>query len=343
MWICVGSVICGKRALSLRCVSSVVVVRGLSCPVACGKGSQFPDQGLNPCPLHWKADSLPLDHQGSPAFIIFLIFNFIYLFFDHTWNFPDQGWNLRPLQWKCGVLTTGLPGKSLKTTAFGSSCWESAGKEGVANTGSLWGSSCFRKGFMLTGHHWCMIVGTTGTKIIFAKARVRRGLRQLLGVLEGGEWKMWNQPSSSHLPCGCAPRALSHHQYDLICPSGVCFWLLCVKNFPETNCISAQTICRNAERDTSEKYIWDQLLHIQWISLGWYGRMGWQSWCKQWRLTDSVRLNKETGIKVLFMVVATSPERLLEMFITSKSLHKLIKSESALWSHSRNQLGFIVL
>ena len=28
--------------------------------------SQFPDQGSNPRPLHCKADSLPLDHQGSP-------------------------------------------------------------------------------------------------------------------------------------------------------------------------------------------------------------------------------------------------------------------------------------
>ena len=33
---CVGSVVCGTRALSLRCTSLVVVVRGLSCPVACG-------------------------------------------------------------------------------------------------------------------------------------------------------------------------------------------------------------------------------------------------------------------------------------------------------------------
>ena len=33
-----------------------------------------------------------------------------------TWHtgseFPDQGSNLCPLQWKCGVLTTGPPGKS---------------------------------------------------------------------------------------------------------------------------------------------------------------------------------------------------------------------------------------
>ena len=31
---------------------------------ACGI---FPDQGSNPCPLHWQADSLPLSCQGSPA------------------------------------------------------------------------------------------------------------------------------------------------------------------------------------------------------------------------------------------------------------------------------------
>ena len=32
--------------------------------VACGI---LPDQGSNPCPLHQQADSLPLDHQGSPV------------------------------------------------------------------------------------------------------------------------------------------------------------------------------------------------------------------------------------------------------------------------------------
>ena len=29
-------------------------------------GSSFPDQGSTPHPLHWKEDSKPLDHQGSP-------------------------------------------------------------------------------------------------------------------------------------------------------------------------------------------------------------------------------------------------------------------------------------
>ena len=46
-----------------RRAGSVVVAHGPSCSVACGI---FPDQGLNPCPLHWQADSQPLRHQGSP-------------------------------------------------------------------------------------------------------------------------------------------------------------------------------------------------------------------------------------------------------------------------------------
>ena len=50
-------------------VDSAAVEHGLSCSVACGI---FPDQGLNPCPLHWHVDSQPLDHQGSP-FILFLV------------------------------------------------------------------------------------------------------------------------------------------------------------------------------------------------------------------------------------------------------------------------------
>ena len=44
---------------------SVVVAHGPSCSAACGI---FPDQGSNPCPLHWQADSQPLRHQGSPLY-----------------------------------------------------------------------------------------------------------------------------------------------------------------------------------------------------------------------------------------------------------------------------------
>ena len=49
--------LCSRRA------GSVVVAYGPSCSAACGI---FPQQGSNPCPLHWQADSKPLRHQGSP-------------------------------------------------------------------------------------------------------------------------------------------------------------------------------------------------------------------------------------------------------------------------------------
>ena len=46
-----------------RRAGSVVVAHGPCCSAACGI---FPDQGSNPCPLHWQADSQPLRHQRSP-------------------------------------------------------------------------------------------------------------------------------------------------------------------------------------------------------------------------------------------------------------------------------------
>ena len=40
-------------------------MRGLSCSRACGI---FPDQGSNPYPLHWQADSYPLCHQDKTPY-----------------------------------------------------------------------------------------------------------------------------------------------------------------------------------------------------------------------------------------------------------------------------------
>ena len=51
------------RSTGSRRAGSVVVAYGPSCSAACGI---LPDQGSNPCPLHWQADSQPLCHQGSP-------------------------------------------------------------------------------------------------------------------------------------------------------------------------------------------------------------------------------------------------------------------------------------
>ena len=56
------------RSTGSRRAGSVIVAHGSSCSAACGI---FPDQGSNPCPLHWQADSQPLRHQGSPC----LLFN----------------------------------------------------------------------------------------------------------------------------------------------------------------------------------------------------------------------------------------------------------------------------
>ena len=56
------------RSTGSRRAGSAIVVHRPSCSVACGI---FPDQGLNPCPLHWQADSQPLLHQGSPILSFF--------------------------------------------------------------------------------------------------------------------------------------------------------------------------------------------------------------------------------------------------------------------------------
>ena len=74
------------RGLSLRSTGSrragsIVVAHGPSCSAACGI---FPDQGSNPCPLHWQADSQPLRHQGSPVFNVsshFLYLCILYICF----------------------------------------------------------------------------------------------------------------------------------------------------------------------------------------------------------------------------------------------------------------------
>ena len=52
---------CGSWAPELRL--PIVVAWGLICSVACGI---FLGQGPNPCLLRCQADSLPLNHQGSP-------------------------------------------------------------------------------------------------------------------------------------------------------------------------------------------------------------------------------------------------------------------------------------
>ena len=61
------------RSTGSRRAGSVIVAHGPSCSMACGI---FPDQGSNPCPLHWQADSQSLRHQGNPITHFQIIFHY---------------------------------------------------------------------------------------------------------------------------------------------------------------------------------------------------------------------------------------------------------------------------
>ena len=52
-----------------RRAGSATVAHRPSCSAARGI---LPDQGSNPCPLHWQADSQPLRHQRSPILSDFI-------------------------------------------------------------------------------------------------------------------------------------------------------------------------------------------------------------------------------------------------------------------------------
>ena len=56
------------RSTGFRHAGSAIVAHGPSRSAACGI---FPDQGSNPCPPYWQADSQPLRHQGSPVCRLF--------------------------------------------------------------------------------------------------------------------------------------------------------------------------------------------------------------------------------------------------------------------------------
>ena len=71
------------RSTGSRRTGSVVVAHGPSCSAACGI---FLDQGSNPCPLHWQADSQPLRHQGSPTSLLWSDFLMLAMVVDVQWH-----------------------------------------------------------------------------------------------------------------------------------------------------------------------------------------------------------------------------------------------------------------
>ena len=66
------------RSTGSRRAGSVAVADGPSCSATYGI---LPDQGSNPCPLHWQADSQPLRHQGSPDSLRTNLWKYIITFY----------------------------------------------------------------------------------------------------------------------------------------------------------------------------------------------------------------------------------------------------------------------
>ena len=98
------------RTTGSRRAGSAIVAHEPSCSAACGI---FPDQGSNPCPLHWQADSQPLRHQGSPLILLFFANQVLYaprmvLFAEHI-NYGMLSACTWETLWLSDGLTAELP------------------------------------------------------------------------------------------------------------------------------------------------------------------------------------------------------------------------------------------
>ena len=83
------------RSTGSRRAGSATAAHGPSRSAACGI---LPDQGSNPCPLHWQADSQPLRHQGSPQHT-----------FDRSWRAELSDKDLESNQLEMEPLLQMLP------------------------------------------------------------------------------------------------------------------------------------------------------------------------------------------------------------------------------------------
>lgn len=79
-------------------------MHGLRCPAVCGI---LPEQGRNPCPLHWQLDLYLLHHQGSPTYFSLALFTHLNSWFkvqNHAWGiFSYFVTCLAIFQWKLDI------------------------------------------------------------------------------------------------------------------------------------------------------------------------------------------------------------------------------------------------
>ena len=84
----VAASLAAEHKLQTRSLSSC----GSRAQLLCGVWDP-PDQGSNPCPLHWQAESQPLRHQGSPHGLFykwrFVPLNCLHLFHPSTMALPS--------------------------------------------------------------------------------------------------------------------------------------------------------------------------------------------------------------------------------------------------------------
>ena len=89
-----------EHRLQTRRLSNMT--HGPSRSAACGI---LPDQGSNPCPLHWQADSQPLRHQGSPQMTLLQALFSSFHFCETCWAFlledPGSTFPFPGLSWCC--------------------------------------------------------------------------------------------------------------------------------------------------------------------------------------------------------------------------------------------------
>ena len=81
---------CGLQQLRVsgsRARVSIVVAHGLSCSAAYGI---FPDQGSNPCLLHWQADSFNTEQPGKSL-------NYFLKYSDHVTTLLKHFGDFSPL------------------------------------------------------------------------------------------------------------------------------------------------------------------------------------------------------------------------------------------------------
>ena len=176
------------------------MVHGLSCSAACGV---FPDQGSNPCPLRWQADSYPLTTRG----VLALCPSFLAETQPHglasaspasspTGTVPRLfSWQRQRSEVK-GTPKAKRPGQETRS-------WVSQGRLSPLHSRGTTAQPCPSQGLLRP--RGSAMAGLPGSKVSWDRAWPGRS--HLLGAVGGVEWE---PPTPASAPT--KPHPCSHHQ-----------------------------------------------------------------------------------------------------------------------------------